>query len=252
MRLRPIPLKAGLGFTCLVTTLAGGATEAPAHAIWFAERGTQLAMIYGVGADDLDAVKRLPLVKDPTGYDAEWRKVPTTLVASGPVVVVDSEAPVTAVTAWMDYGTWTRTPEGEWQKKGRDEVPNATVAERTMKYAVHIEGASTRGMPAFADQTLQIVPADGAIPQKMGAPMRLKVLFRGKPVAGALVLRDYVNDPDQIPVKTGADGSVTIDVRNQGLNVIAAILTGPSDQPAKYDRIEYRATLSFVLPHQPE
>lgn len=239
-------------FVAAATLVAFTASAAQAHAIWFAERATQLAMIYGVGADDLDMVKRLPLVKDPSGYDAQWQKVPTTLRASGPIVVVDSEAPITAATAWMDYGMWTKTPDGEWHKKGKDEVPNAIFSERTMKYAVHVEGASTRGMPAFADQTLQIMPVDGAIPQKMGEPMKLKVLFQGKPVADAAILHDMVNDPDQTPVKTGPDGTATINVRNQGLNVVAAILFGPSDQPAKYDRIEYRATLSFVLPHLPE
>ena len=225
---------------------------AQAHGIWFAERGTQLALIYGIGADDLDAVKRLPLVKDPGGYDAQWRKVPTTLRAAGPVVVVDSEAPVAAVTAWMDYGMWTKTPDGEWHKKGRDEVSNAIVAERTMKYAVHIEGSSAKGLPHFPEQALQIVPVDGAIPQVLGQPMRLKVLYRGKPAANAAVFRDFVNDPDQAPLRTAADGTVTIKVRNQGLNVVAAVLATPSDQPSKYDRIEHTATLSFVLPHKPE
>lgn len=234
-----------------IASLALAAT-AQAHAIWFAERGTQLALIYGVGADDLDIVKRLPLVKDPTGYDAQWQKVPTTLRASGPVVVVDSEAPITAATAWIDYGMWTKTPDGEWHKKGRDEVPTAIFAERTMKYAVHLEGASAKGLPAFPDQTLQIIPVEDAIPQKIGDPIKLRVLYRGKPVADAAVFHDFVNDPDQTPAKTAADGTVTINVRNQGHNVIGAILFGPSDQPTKYDRIEYRATLSFTLPHLPE
>ncbi|MBJ7375941.1 MAG: DUF4198 domain-containing protein, partial [Sphingobium sp.] len=33
------------------------AMPASAHGIWFAQRARQLALIYGVGADDLDAVK---------------------------------------------------------------------------------------------------------------------------------------------------------------------------------------------------
>jgi nickel transport protein len=66
------------------------------------------------------------------------------------------------------------------------------------------------------------------------------------------VLHDYVNDPDGTPVKTAADGTVTIKVRNQGLNVITAIFDGPADDPSKVDKIEHLATLSFVLPHAPE
>jgi len=71
-------------------------------------------------------------------------------------------------------------------------------------------------------------------------------------VAGALVQGDYVNDPDSAGARSAADGSVTIEVRNQGLNVIAATYDGPTDDPVKADKIEHRATLSFILPHQPE
>ena len=89
-------------------------TTADAHAIRFAERGTQLALIYRVGADDLDAVKRLQLVLDPSGYDTQWKKFPISLRVSGSIVVVDSEAPVIATTTWIAYGTWTKGPDGHY------------------------------------------------------------------------------------------------------------------------------------------
>lgn len=224
---------------------------AQAHGIWFAQRSTQLALIYGVGADDLDMVKRQPLVTSVAGYDANWKPVKTSLRVAGPLLLVDNEEPAIAVTAAMDNGIWSKTPDGEWEKKGRDEVPNATISERTIKYAVYLTGRPATPIPAFGDQVLQIVPI-GQIPQQLGKPVKLRVLYNGKPIAGALINHDFVNDPDQVPAKTAADGTVTVNVRNQGLNVIAATYVGPSDQPKKYDRIEYRATLTFVLPHAPE
>ncbi|WP_174978082.1 hypothetical protein [Pandoraea eparura] len=63
---------------------------------------------------------------------------------------------------------------------------------------------------------------------------------------------DYVTDPDSQPVKTGADGTTTIKVRNQGLNVVTATLDTPPSIPAQTNRDEYLAMLSFVLPHLPE
>ena len=152
----------------------------------------------------------------------------------------------------MDYGTWSRTPDGEWHKAGKDEFPTATVSEHNFKYAVHIAGALNKPLPLFPDQLLQLVPVDPAIPQQMGKPLRLRVLYKGRPVAGAIVMHDYINDPDEVAPKTAADGTVTINLRNQGLNVLAAIYVAPSDQPAKYNSMEYRSTLSFVLPHAPE
>ncbi|MEO6359780.1 MAG: DUF4198 domain-containing protein [Sphingomicrobium sp.] len=242
------------GAAASAAALLVSASVVNAHGIWFAQRANQLGLIYGVGSDDLDMVKRLPLIKGVSGYDAQWNPVVATLRAAGPIVLVDSDEPVSAVAAWMDNGVWSKTPDGEWHKKGYDEVPNAIISERTMKFAVHLLKLPMPkgGVPILKDQVLQIIPVPAAIPEQLGKPLTVKILFNGKPAAGALVKQDFVNDPDQEPLKAAADGTVTLNVRNQGLNVIGATFVGPSDQPAKYKKIEYLATLSFVLPHAPE
>lgn len=234
--------------------LAGAAasTGVQAHGIWFAQRANQLALIYGLGADDLDAVKRLPLIKSVTGYDAAWKPVATKFRVAGPLLLVDSDSATTVVTAVLDNGTWSKTPDGEWHKKGKDEVPNAVTSEKTIKYAVVIRGPLSTPLPAMPEQTLQVLPVDAALPVLLGKPLKLKVLFKGKPVAGAVVQNDFVNDPDNEGLKSAADGSVTVTVRNQGLNVIAVRFDCPPDDPAQANKIEHLATLSFVLPHAPE
>ena len=233
-------------------TLAAMAVPAGAHGIWFAQRARQLALIYGVGADDLDAVKRLPLVQSVTGYDSDWAPVATRLREAGAIPVVDSDEPLAAVAAVMDYGYWSKTPDGEWHNKGRDEGPNATLAEHNFKYAVHLSQVPTTPVPLFEGHVLQVVPVRADIPQKMGEPMKVRVYYKGKPVAGATVMQDYVNDPDEAaPAKTAADGTATITLRNQGINVLMAIFVAQTDDK-KVDHEEYRASLSFVLPHLPE
>jgi len=241
--------------SALAALVVIGSTLAPhdaaAHGIWFAQRATQIGLIYGVGADDLDMVKRLPQVRSVAGYDDRGTRVPTTLRAAGPIVLVDCESPPRVVTAVLYNGIWSRQQNNEWVKKGRDEVPDAKVSEKNFKYAVSIVGALSSPLPTFADQTLQIIPAE-TIPLEMGKPLRLRVLFEGKPVANARVLSDFVNDPDAKPLVTDAGGNVTVAVRNQGLNVVAAIFDGPSDEPTKADKMEHLATLAFTLPHAPE
>lgn len=225
---------------------------AQSHGIWFAQRATQLALLYGVGADDLDMVKRFSMVSSMKGYDADGKPVPTSLHVDGRLVLVDLENQPAIVAAVLDNGTWSHTPDGKWHKQGRDEQPTATVSEKNTKYAVHIVGPLTKPLPLLPEQTLQIVPVEGKLPALLGQPIKLRVYFKGKPVAGARVMHDWLNDPDGKPELTGADGTVTIPVRNQGLNVIVAILDSPSEEPKKYDRLEHLATLSFVLPHAPE
>ncbi|HEY1147378.1 MAG TPA: DUF4198 domain-containing protein [Pseudoduganella sp.] len=238
----------------IVALLAAGmaAGSVQAHGIWFAQRATQLAFLYGVGADDLDSLKRLPQVTSMAGYDVSGKAVPTKLEPDGRLVLVNLENQPAVVAAVLDNGTWSKTPDGKWHKKGKDEVPTAVVSEHTWKYAVHLRTPLSGPLAPLPDQVLQVVPVEAKLPALLGEPIKLRVLYKGKPIAGAKVLHDFINDPDGAPVLSDKDGHVTIKVRNQGLNVIVAIYETEPEQPAKYNRTEHLASLSFVLPHAPE
>ncbi|WP_343526190.1 DUF4198 domain-containing protein [Sphingomonas sp.] len=231
--------------------LALGASAVDAHGIWFAQRARQTAMIYGIGADDLDMVKRLPLVESVSAFNAGYKPVPVKLRIAGPIVLVDADEQPTLLAAVLQNGIWSRRGKDEFEKKGRDEMPDATLSEKTVKYAVSIQGPLDKPIPALPTQILQIVP-DGPLPTTLGQPLRYRVLFHGKPVGGVRMINDMVNDPDAKEVLTGADGTVTMPVRNQGLNVIRAVYNGPTDDPRKYDHIEHTATLAYTLAHAPE
>lgn len=232
--------------------LVAGSISAQAHSIWFAQRARQLALIYGVGADDLDAVSRMNKITSVAGYDDTWQPVTTTLRAAGPIPVVDSEEPVSVVAAVMDYGDWVKMPDGKWHAATRKEHPTAVLGEHNYKYAVHINQLPQGEIPMIPGHTLQLVPATGILPPTMGNPVVLKAYYKGKPTAGVQILTDYVNDPDQTLLVTGADGTITFPVRNQGLNVVTAIYLEKPEGQSLYDHLEHRATLTFVLPHKPE
>jgi hypothetical protein len=238
-----------------ITALASGmvvTSATHAHGIWFAPRAGQLGLIYGLGADDLDSVKRLRYVENVSGYDVDWNPVPTSLRIAGPLLLVDSDDQPSVVAAVMDYGTWTKAPDGQWHWKDKKEVPGALMSSRSFKYTVHIAEPLKSPMPALVGHTLQIIPVETALPELLGQTVTLRVLHKGQPVEGAAVLRDFVNDPDAEPLMTGADGTVSIKVRNQGLNVISASYYHEAEDSTELDEISHRATLTFVLPHEPE
>jgi nickel transport protein len=245
MRLKLSPLALALGATMAMPLAAD------AHGIWFAQRAKQLALVYGVGADDLDTVKRMPLIENVTAYDADYQPIKAAARAAGPIVLIDADAQPTLVAAILQNGVWSRIGDGEFEKKTLDEMPGATVSEKTVKYAVTIQGPLTKPIPALPGQDLQIVPV-GPIPAMLGNPLKYQVLYMGKPLAGARMINDMVNDPDAKEQMTGADGTLTMPVRNQGLNVIRAVYDGPTDAPTKYKKIEHTATLAFTLAHAPE
>lgn len=239
-----------LVFTFAMSSIAA-ASAVRAHAIWFAQRATRLALVVGDGSEESDPIKRQKLITGVGGYDSDYRPVATALRVDGPLLVVDNEKPPLVESAAMDYGIWSKTPDGEWHNAGKDEIASAQISEHNFKYAVHLDGPLTKPLPIFADQIIQILPL-GPIPQQMGRPLKVRVFFKGKPLAGALVQPDEPTDPDDPGLKTASDGTAMINVRNQGLNVVVATFDAPSDQPGKYNQMEYKATLSFVLPHAPE
>lgn len=235
-----------------VSLMWAASMAAQAHGIWFAQRSGDLALIYGEGGDDLDAAKRLPLIKSIAGYDAAGRSVPTALEAAGKLALVDLREQPAVVAAVLDNGVWTKSADGQWLKKPKSEVAGAIASGHNFKYAVHLRAPLTQPLAALPGHALQIVPIDAALPAMRGQPLRLRVLYRGKPAAGVPVLADFLNDPDGEPLLSAADGAVTLPVRNQGLNVIAAKHDAPSDDPAATDKVEHLATLSFRLAHAPE
>jgi hypothetical protein len=240
-------------FVLMVLLALGVLPIAPvyAHGIWFAQRANQLALIYGMGADDLDLVRRVGQLEGVAAYDVDYRIMKAEIRIAGPLVVVDASEQPTLVVAVLQNGIWSKMEGGEFERKTLEEMPGAAVSERTIKYAVTVQGRLKSEVPSLPGQTLQIIPV-GKIPEKLGASMIYRVLFSGKPIAGAHVINDMVNDPDAVPASTRDDGTVTLPVRNQGLNVIRAVYFGPSDEPRKYKRIEHTATLAFTLAHEPE
>lgn len=242
-----------LPFACmaLVTSISSTYSEqTQAHAIWFAERSSQLAFIYGEGAQDLDTVKRQNKIKSITGYNKNWQQQNVKLVESGPMMLLNDKT-VYAVTGMLDNGLWSKTKEGKWFAKGRDAIPNALLSEHTKKYAVHLRDPLAQ-VPALKNQQLQILPVGKEFSDQKGAMVSYRITFNSKAVQGAKVINDLVNDPDQEAIVSNDDGLVTLPLRNQGLNVIAAIYDEKSTNLNVFDKTEHLATLSFVLPHAAE
>lgn len=224
---------------------------AQAHGIWFAERSGQLAMIYGHGAEDLDMIRRHDKVKEVAGFDANGAPVPVSLRKTDHLLLVDAKPLPAVIAGVLDNGYWSKGPDGKWVNKGRDEVPDAEESGRYIKYAVFLRESLKAPLKPLPGQVLQIVPLKAALPQHKDESMTVRVLFNGKPVAGAKVTRDYVGDPEAKPLVTGKDGTVTLRVRNDGLNVITAAYDAPPDDPAKAKKTGLFASLAFAIKHKP-
>lgn len=244
------PLRLALALA--VSSALWQAGMAQAHGIWFAQRADKLALVYGDGAEDLDAVKRLPKITSIGGFSAEGAPLPAKLEPEGRLALVNLDAKPAVLAATMNNGIWTRDTQGKWHGKGRDEVPGASISGRYFKYNTHLvtlPAGATRPVPGLA---LQLVAVGPRFPQHIGDALTVQVLFEGKPLPGAKVWRDVVTDPDAEPLVADAQGRVTLPVRNQGLNVVKAEHESASVDPGKTNMSHHFATLSFALEHAPE
>lgn len=228
------------------------ATPSEAHGIWFAQRAGRLALVYGEGSEDLDAVKRLPKITSLAGQDGTGQPLEVRLEPQGPLAVVDVAAKPAVITATMDNGLWTKDTQGKWHGKGKDEVPNVAHSGRYMKYATHLVSLPAGAVPAQPGLALQLVPVGRSFPHHRNEKLTVQVLFEGRPLPRAKVWPDMVGDPDARPLVADARGRVTLPVRNQGLNVVKAEHEGASAEPGKTDMTHHLATLSFALEHAPE
>jgi nickel transport protein len=228
------------------------AQPSEAHGIWFAQRAGRLALVYGEGAEDLDAVKRLPKITSVAGQDGAGQPLEVRLEPQGPLAVVDLATRPAVITATMDNGLWTKDTQGKWHCKGKDEVPNAAHGGRYMKYATHLVSLPAGAVPAQPNLALQIVPVGRSFPQHRNEKLTVQVLFEGRPLARAKVWTDMVGDPDARPRVADARGRLTLPVRNQGLNVVKVEHESAATDPGKADMTHHLATLSFALGHAPE
>jgi nickel transport protein len=228
------------------------AFSACAHGIWFAERSSQTAIIYGHGAEDSDPIRRLDKFKTITAQDGKGNALPAAWKRTDHLLLADVAKEAAVLTATLDNGFWSKSPEGKWIAKGKDEVPGATDSGRYVKFTTQIRGDLTLPLKSIEGHRLQIVPLAAKLPQHLNEAMTVRVLFDGKPVAGAKFIRDYLGDPDAKPMITGKDGLVKFRVRNHGLNVLAVAYDAPTEDPAKASKTGMHATLSFAVQHAPE
>ncbi|GAB4061748.1 DUF4198 domain-containing protein [Uliginosibacterium sediminicola] len=237
----------------LVTALAAlSFSHSFAHGIWFAQRSDETALIYGHASEDSSTVKRANKITSYKAYRADGSAINGELQKTDYLMIAKTAEPAALHTATLDNGLWSQAPDGQWINKGKDEVAGAKVSGRYLKYTMGFSGLPFALAKPLADQRLQLVPQHFPFPSQRGSKQSFKVLFDGKPVAGAKVSVDYINDADAKPLVSGRDGSVRFAIRNQGLNVIAISYESAPDDARKADKTGHFATLSFVLPHHEE
>jgi nickel transport protein len=225
------------------------AAQANAHGIWIAQRHGAFAIVYGHGASDEEYAPSKVTSLLARGADSKAREVAK--IENADHVTFKPSDDTVLVTSTFDNGYWSEGADGKWVNKPKAEVPGAKQSGQYLKYATAILGPLGKA-PEPQGLGLEIVASVDPTTLKAGDDLPLLILANGKPAEGAEITAEYTTASEVPAVKTGADGKITIKVRNQGLNVVVANLTVKTPDSKEADEIGHTATLSFSLGHGEE
>lgn len=150
-----------------------------------------------------------------------------------------------------DNGYWVKTADG-YRNATKREVPDALGSLWSVKFGKALSGPGAPWDKVLGHE-LEIVPLSDPLTVKPGQTLRLRVLFRGKPLAGGKVERGDGLTPvpeDDIPrFTTDADGVAAIPIVKAGPTQLAIDHeVSPSATPDLATVDMFNATLCYQIP----
>ena len=248
--------------TCLLAAIAylAWVGVASAHDIWITLAGPSNArravINYGHPYD------RVPTVADKiidifaiTADGQQSLIKGLTFEADGPWFVVETKPfhddGHTLLAVRYDNGYWIRTADG-YRNATKRELPDALDSLWSMKFGKALTGPGAPWGKVLGHE-LEIVPLSDPVMVTLGQTMRVRVLFRGKPLVGGKVERGDGITPvleDQIPrFATDSDGIAAIPIVKAGPTQLAIDYNmSPSATPNLAATDMFNATLWYEVP----
>ena len=191
------------------------AQSAFAHGVWFANRLGKVQLVLGEGADDraYDPAKVLSV----KGYNADYGPAEVGRTDAADHLTIEPAEDAAVVTATFFYDYWTVT-DGKWNRLTPEQVQTEENQIYNIKYDVYYR-APVKAVQPVADIPFQIVPLTDPATLKAGDALAVQALRDGKPMAGAEIIPDMANNPEQT-VKTDAEGKAAVLARNAAFNII--------------------------------
>lgn len=176
-----------------------------AHDAWVEARDGAYVVLYGHGDKVETYAPEKVLALTATDAGGAALSVSLDAAASPRRARVDGQAALLAV--HFDNGYWTKTTEGS-KNLPKNAVPGALSATHSVKFGKTLlawSAAATRPQGA----RLEIVPLAATAP-RAGGTLPVRVLWEGKPLAGAKIAR--AGHGKEAPVAADADGRAEVPV----------------------------------------
>lgn len=215
--------------------LPGGAS---AHDLWLEPQGDALVLRLGHRGGEtlaLDAARvRTILCRRGTGTPADVRAASRATAKE-----LRTPARCDAASAFRDGGFWSLTPDGE-RNLPRTQVPDAVRSWQSRQFAKWIDVRSPAASAALGDE-LEILPVTDLARVHAGEKATFRVLWSGRPVAGAVIAVDHH------PLgETDREGECRVKIRASDVESVTATLKRPLASP-EADTLTLEASLTFEV-----
>lgn len=155
----------------------------------------------------------------------------------------------TLLAARYDNGFWIKTADGLYRNATRRLRPDAAESFWSGKFAKAISGADAPWQQVLGHE-LELVPLSDPVKTKPGEALKVRVLFRGKPLPDAEVERGdgktVVAEKDIPKFRTDGDGVAAIPIISIGPQLLVIDhRSTPSAAPDQATADLYNATLWF-------
>lgn len=217
--------------------------DAGAHGLWTEQRRGNIEAVYGHGAED-DAYKA-EKIKRTWAFDAAGKMIPVTVERLADHARLQPLSPPAALAVVLDNGAWSQRPDKQWVNQDRTQVKDAIASTHSLKYSLAIYQSGAR-LPKLDMLRLAIVPLSDPLKVGPGNALEVEVLLDGKPAADIALHGDYRGAPHALSATTDKHGRALIEVRNEGLNVIAAQATVPLPEGAPVAQQSLFTSLTFL------
>jgi uncharacterized GH25 family protein len=222
----------------VVLTVLTLSSQAMAHDFWLERQAGSFVLRYGHRGGEalpLDASKLRSLTCRKDKGRAE--NLLSSAVASANQLSL--AATCTVVSAFLDGGFYSLTPDGE-KNLPKSKVPDAVKSWRSKQFAKWIDIRSPLSAEAQGD-ALEIVPVTDLRKAKSGDKASFRVLLEGKPVSGAVLSMGHK------PLgETDDQGEVRVKIRSADVESVSVTFRRPVKSPDADSEV-FEASLTFEV-----
>lgn len=134
-------------------------------------------------------------------------------------------------------------------RQGKSAAAAKEVFSRCAKALLAVgNGGTGPGWNRVFSQRLELVAEKNPYTLAGGGELPVRLLYEGKPLAGALVMALQRDRPDKVTARSDSRGRVTLKLDRPGFWLIKAVHMIPAPPDAGADWESFWASLTFVLP----